>query len=85
MVSFGLWMDEWPALGADAGKTVLKMPATSATKYFKSAAANVSGNYTHPFQGNNKQLVMRYSKPCACSSHHYLCEFKSIVCLKWCC
>ena len=34
-VSFGLWIDEWPAVEADAGKTVLKRPATSATNYLK--------------------------------------------------
>ena len=78
MVSFGLWIDEWPAVEADAGRTVLKRPATSATNYFKSAAANASGNYTLRFQGNNKQLVMRYSKQCAFSNHHYPCELRAL-------
>ena len=35
MASLGLWKDEWPAVEADAGKTVLKRPATSATNYLK--------------------------------------------------
>ena len=39
-------MDGWPAMETDAGRAVMKTPATSATTFVLSGAAHTRGNQT---------------------------------------
>ena len=49
-------MDGWPAMATDAGRAVMKTPATSATTFVYSGAADASGNQTLYSQGCRQSL-----------------------------
>ena len=54
-------MDGWPAIETDAGRAVMKTPATLAGTFVYSGAAVASGNHTISRAVDN-HLVLRYSK-----------------------
>ena len=49
-------MDGWTVMQTDAGKTVMKTPATSATTFVQSGAADASSNHTLYSQGCRQSL-----------------------------
>ena len=49
-------MEGWPAIETDAGRAVMKTPATSATTFVYRDAADASGNHTLYFQGCRQSL-----------------------------
>ena len=49
-------MDGWPATETDAGSAVMKTPATLATTFVYSDAADASGNHTLYFKGCQQAL-----------------------------
>ena len=61
-------MDGWPAMETDAGRAVMKTPATSATTFVYSGAADASGNHTLYFQGCRQSLGI---------------EVLEVICMLW--
>ena len=61
-------MDASPAMETDAGRAVMKIPATSATTFVYSCAADASGNSTLYFQGCQQSLGI---------------EVLEVICMLW--